>query len=221
MCYYQGGKKRVGKQIAEMILNTSTTKKLYVEPFSGMLGVFRHLENSFDKKLLADRNPALIQFWRAVKDGWSPPTKCEKKKYEEMKASKDELTPHSIFCGYAMSQRGSLFSTFCPKANLKNQRQQVLDLAPLLKNVDFRTGNYWKTSSGVEGAVIYCDPPYRGTGNKYQINRIHNKTFDYDKFWNWCLEMAKKNEVYVSEYANLPQPGKLIWASGKEKLYKI
>lgn len=220
MCYYQGGKKRVGKQIADIILNTSTSKKLYVEPFCGMLGVFRHIGNSFDKMLLADRNPAVIKFWGAVKEGWTPPTKCNKQEYEEMKASTDELTPHSIFCGYAKSQRGSLFSTFSTKANLKNQRQQVLDIAPLLQNIEFRTGNYWETS-GVEGGVIYCDPPYLGTGNKFQINRVHNKTFDYESFWNWCIVMSKKNEVYVSEYANLPPPAQLVWSSGKEKLYRF
>jgi len=40
-------------------------------------------------------------------------------------------------------------------------------------------------------SVIYCDPPYRNTA-KYQ------KTIDYDKFYQWCLE--NPNPVFISEY---------------------
>ena len=227
MTYYAGGKKRIGKKIADIIVHrlkaTSHGRKIYIEPFCGMLGVFRAIPpDTFEEIHLADRNPAVIQMWKAIQNGWIPPTQCGKAEYEEMKASKEKLTPHSIFCGYAMSQRGSLFSTYCTKANLKNQRDQILNIAPLLEGVKFRSGDYQDTiPTDVKGAVIYCDPPYLGTGNKYQINRVHNKAFDYERFWDWCILMSKKNDVYVSEYTNLPPPAQLIWASGKEKLYRL
>ena len=129
MTYYAGGKKRIGKKIADIIVHreaspttssplkaTSHGRKFYIEPFCGMLGVFRAIPpDTFEEIHLADRNPAIIQMWKAIQNGWIPPTQCGKAEYEEMKASKEKLTPHSIFCGYAMSMRSSLFSTYDKK----------------------------------------------------------------------------------------------------------
>lgn len=58
----------------------------------------------------------------------------------------------------------------------------------------------------IEGALIYCDPPYRGTG-KYTAAG----SFDHDYFYNWCIKMAKKNIVLVSEYW-MPEGFKEIWS---------
>lgn len=46
-----------------------------------------------------------------------------------------------------------------------------------------------------DGAVIYCDPPYYGTGG-------YGMDFDHTAFWEWCRQMsAKGHDVYVSEYS--------------------
>lgn len=45
-------------------------------------------------------------------------------------------------------------------------------------------------------AVIYCDPPYRGT-ERYGMRPTN---FDHDKFFNWCRQMSKTNPIYISEY---------------------
>lgn len=45
----------------------------------------------------------------------------------------------------------------------------------------------------VDGDVVYCDIPYRGTGAAYV------KGFDYKAFYAWCLQ--QKVPVYISEYA--------------------
>jgi site-specific DNA-adenine methylase len=46
----------------------------------------------------------------------------------------------------------------------------------------------------INGGVIYCDPPYKGTAG-------YQKTINYDEFYRWCLE--NKNPVFISEY-NMP-----------------
>ena len=46
----------------------------------------------------------------------------------------------------------------------------------------------------IEGDVVYCDPPYRGTGNY----RHTKEKFDHDKFWEWVR--TRDFPVYVSEY---------------------
>ncbi|HQM83896.1 MAG TPA: DNA adenine methylase [bacterium] len=46
----------------------------------------------------------------------------------------------------------------------------------------------------IKEGVVYCDIPYKNTA-KYQSG----KDFDYEKFYNWALNM--KNPVFISEYS--------------------
>ena len=55
----------------------------------------------------------------------------------------------------------------------------------------------------IEGALIYCDPPYEGT-IKYKDD------FDHKTYWDWARKMSKNNIVLCSEY-NAPEDFKCIW----------
>lgn len=46
-----------------------------------------------------------------------------------------------------------------------------------------------------EGAVVFCDPPYKDSTMKY--NGIG---FDHTAFYDWCVETAKSHPVYITEY---------------------
>jgi DNA adenine methylase len=71
--------------------------------------------------------------------------------------------------------------------------------APALAGVDIHTCGYDELPIP-RGAIIYCDPPYRG-GSGYHNSRV----FDHDSFHLWCSVMAAKGHpVYVSEY-NAPE----------------
>ena len=45
-----------------------------------------------------------------------------------------------------------------------------------------------------DGAIIYCDPPYKGTAE------YSEGSFDHAKFWQWAREQSKTHKVYISEY---------------------
>ena len=66
------------------------------------------------------------------------------------------------------------------------------------ENYEFRNGD-----------VVYCDPPYQGTGAAY------NKGFDHDKFWEWVR--TRDYPVYVSEY-NAPEDFVSIWSKKKRRM---
>lgn len=54
-------------------------------------------------------------------------------------------------------------------------------------------------------SVVFCDPPYKNSSIKY-----NNIKFDHEEFYNWCIEKAKNNDVFVTEY-NIEHPNfKLI-----------
>ena len=44
------------------------------------------------------------------------------------------------------------------------------------------------------GAIVYCDPPYEGTGGYNGVK------FDSPAFWDWAREKSKNHFVAVSEY---------------------
>lgn len=49
------------------------------------------------------------------------------------------------------------------------------------------------------GSVVYCDIPYKGTG-EYLTNK---ESFDHERFYKWCL--SREYPVFVSEYQMPPE----------------
>lgn len=49
-----------------------------------------------------------------------------------------------------------------------------------------------------KGAVIYCDPPYRGKAEYSEGG------FNTNEFWSWVKEKSKTNRIYISEYTAPP-----------------
>lgn len=45
-----------------------------------------------------------------------------------------------------------------------------------------------------KNAVVYCDPPYRNTDNKY------GTPFSHDAFYQWARAVGRRYPVYISEY---------------------
>ena len=259
MTYYQGGKKRDGEDIAEVIHKIALKKykpssrsstprgrspgrvrgatlKGYCEPFCGMMGVYRHVPELFDdfngrgktklKYIGGDRNPNIIKMWKALQRGWVPPTKCSRTKYKKLKPlafrPTRSVSLDTIFLGFACSYRGSFFSTYCPGNNIKHQQQSARSIGKQIKNVKLVAGGYSETTPPqLKNYIIYCDPPYRDTLNKYQIGHQHDSFFDYPQFVQWCSRMSKNNMVFVSEYSKPCKNSRLVWKKGKEKLFLI
>ena len=72
------------------------------------------------------------------------------------------------------------------------QRLQQLEQLEQPK-LQFFCGDYFDFEIP-DGAVIYCDPPYKGTAE------YHEGAFDHNQFWNWVREKSETNKVYISEY---------------------
>lgn len=53
------------------------------------------------------------------------------------------------------------------------------------------------------GALVYCDPPYKGTGG-------YGVEFDHEAFYDWCRGLSARGvSVFVSEYA-MPDDFKVV-----------
>lgn len=218
MSSYHGGKFRVGKKIAQVIVNESTKQsfdiKGYCEPFSGMLGVFRHIPDMFKNKgfddlkyKAGDMNRSVMMMWNGSKTGWQPPTEMNEKTYNEIKNG-----PHSADKGYVCHQY-SFGGKFCnsyigkygKNSNFPIVRERFKKIVDTIKTnkVSFKHGSYTQFSK-LKGYVIYCDPPYIKTTQ-------YGSTFDNQEFYNWCRKMSKHNLVFITEY-NAPDDFKMIWS---------
>lgn len=228
MTSYHGGKQKTGKIIAEVILKNVANKDIllkgYCEPFCGMLGVYKHMYRylspsgvpvpkgceAHERDFVAprflfkagDMNESLILMWKKCQKGWIPPLKCSESCYNRLKKQKK---PSAIkgFVGHQYSFGGQYFKgyrgLYKNNDNYTKASKDVFDIANELKKVKFKHGNF-KQFSNLKNYIIYCDPPY--SRSNYYFDEEHNRLyFDHIDFWNWCLEMAKDNIVFVSEYS--------------------
>lgn len=246
MTCYHGGKQKIGREISEIIFNTTLKicqeKKFdiegYAEPFCGMMGVFQHIPELFDeykiKYKAGDINKSLILMWKEAKRGWIPPLICSYKKYQELRYDGEE-TAEKGFLGHCMSFGGVYFSAYRDnylnkKTNLEKNSDNVVRIATEnLKKVTYSSGSYKKFSK-LKNYVIYCDPPYDDCVSRYQ------EEFNMEDFLNWCVDMSKENIIFVSTYSNLPKKNgwKIVFKkvittggyngrknSGQEKLFVL
>ena len=68
------------------------------------------------------------------------------------------------------------------------ERITDVDVPPVLT---VTTGDY-RALNFERGGIIYCDPPYKSTEERY------GRDFDFDDFYAWCEHQA--NPVFISEY---------------------
>jgi DNA adenine methylase len=233
MTAYHGGKQKIGKELAQVIYKVALELeedegfeiKGYCEPFCGMLGVYQHIPELFEdhkpglKYKAGDLNRSVVMMWQEAQLGWIPPTTCSKEKYQRLRYN-DKDSAEKGFIGHQFSFGGIYFGSFAPNyGKSKNQKKAsdtVIKIGENLESVSFSYGNYEQFSK-LKNYVIYCDPPYTGTAQKY------NETFNTEDFWDWCIKMSKNNIIFVSEYG-APKPFKKIWSktikSGSYKGYK-
>lgn len=73
------------------------------------------------------------------------------------------------------------------------QQLEVLKQLERLKQLELHNKSY-KDFSHLENTIIYLDPPYENT-KKYL-----NEDFNHQEFYDWVVEMSKKNVILISSY---------------------
>ena len=214
MTSYQGGKKKIGKQIYKIILDIesklSDTPLPYIEPFCGMCGVLIHFAKDDNKLVQAcDVNADIIEMWRALQTGWIPSTECSKEYYNKLKESKETSAERGFF-GVVCSFGGQFFKgsyrTHTSKHDfIKSGIKGVSEAASIMKNVEFLDSRCY-TEFNLSGYLIYCDPPY--VNNAISTSTFQN--FDHAEFWETMRTWSKNNIVIISE-KEAPDDFKCVW----------
>jgi len=176
-----------------------------VEPFCGSCNVASkvHIKN----KILNDKNPYLIEMFKALQNGWMPPTEVSEEEYQLFKKNQD-IEPHVAgFVGFACSFAGKFWGGYARDTKgggtgnyALRGHNSILKKVETLMDAEFTSKDF--TELSYNNCIIYCDPPYKNTTPYYK--KILGE-FPYDKFLEWVNEQSKNNIVLISEYKhNLP-----------------
>jgi DNA adenine methylase len=204
---YFGGKQKIAKYIADFI-NATHTHTHYVEPFCGSCNVASKI--NIENKILNDKHTYLIAMFIALQDGWIPPEIITEDEYNHIKANPNENKKLSGFVGFGCSFAGKWFECYARNKEgrnyCKNAHNSILKKIKLLQDAKFTCCDF--INLDFKNSIIYCDPPYKGTGcyNKQLLG-----DFPYDDFIDWVKIQSKNNIVLVSEYKhNVPNDARIV-----------
>lgn len=213
---YLGGKARLARRLSEAMLADTDTRTDYVEPFMGGASVLAAMAPHFERVLAADINPLPVVYWRAVAQGWLPSDTVTYDDWVTLRAAAaaGTVSPDIAHAAFNASFGGKEWGGYArgtsptgtPYNHPAESRRRAARLAPALVGVSFRVADYRDVFAATpDGAVVYCDPPYRGT-TAYRTDPI-----DADEFDAACRALASRATVYVSEYS-VDTPAEVVWS---------
>jgi DNA adenine methylase len=197
--HYIGGKQKSGgHRIAAAIKQFAAllgTDQI-VEPFCGGLSVTYRLGLNVDA---SDACVPLISMYRALQDGWIPPSEVDRATWDRYKVAGDPTDPMTAFVGFGCSRSGAWFSSFVSQQKFTKRhvpsavaaRDSLLKKLSACKSTTFKAYDY--ADAPVRG-VWYCDIPYVGTLGYPAVG-----PFDHTRFWSHANEVSQQLPVLVSE----------------------
>lgn len=211
-----GSKARIAKDVAPIVQSyiDKNNIKTYIEPFVGGSNMIQHIK--CENKYGYDNNKYLIEFWRALQDGWQPFKELEMTKefYDDIKKHQDMYSPKLVaLAGFCATYNAKWFGGYAGIVQTKigttrnyydEAVRNVLKQVDFIKDVKYETKDYKEIY--IKDTLIYCDPPYLNT-TKYKDD------FNHDVYWDWVRLMSKGNIVLCSEY-NAPDDFECIWSKG-------
>jgi len=208
---YQGGKARLSPRIVRVLQGLRKPGQVYLEPFVGGGEVLAHMGGA---RIASDINPHLIAMYRALQIGWVPPHSVTEQEYnaqrDKYNKNQDVVDPLNAFIGFGCSWGAKFWGGYARDGQGRDYPEQTARSlerdAPLWQDVAFTCVPYWHWM-GIEGVLVYSDPPYEGT-----LGYRGTDDFDHQLFWLNMQELARKNTVVVSERCEVPsEVAEVIW----------
>jgi DNA adenine methylase len=212
---YVGGKSKIAANIAKVILENTSNRSVYYEPFVGGGGMLPYMVPHFSRSEISDISEDLVLMWQGLRQGWKPtiPFVISEEQYVSLKNEKPSALRGLV--GFGGSFGGKWFGGYARGRNAhgqprNHQEESAMNVLSIISQLQHCAVEFYRRSYSdiepVAGDVVYCDPPYAGT-EEYKAVGV----FDKDKFWTKMEEWSNKGvKVYVSEY-NAPSHWHCIW----------
>jgi DNA adenine methylase len=201
---YMGSKRRIVDDLLTIILADRKPGQLYVEPFVGGGNMISRVSGP---RIGADIDEYAIEALKLIRDRLDEvPKSSTEKEYRVMRSSEDADKGMKGYYGYALSYGGKWFGGWCRgegRDYVGEAYLNAVDQSPTLQGVRLVHSSYVDLVIP-DDSIVYCDPPYSGSTG-------YGASFDRDLFWEWCREISKNNQVYISEYT-APDDFNLLWA---------
>ena len=95
---YMGGKEKIAGRIALLLEALREPGQVYVEPFVGGASVVARMSG---ERTAGDAHPELIALYKAVQNGWVPPSVVTEKQYKAAKEGEfDDQLHLKAFIGF-------------------------------------------------------------------------------------------------------------------------
>jgi DNA adenine methylase len=207
---YMGSKNRIAKHILPIILKDRKDGQCYVET---MVGGANTISKVSGYRIGSDVNSYLINFFKALQIGWTPPKGINKELYNKINKNKEDYPAELVGCvGFCFTYAAKWFGGFignskdvvCVGRDRMGESYRSVEKATTeVYGVELFNCSYSDLKIPVN-SIIYCDPPYEGT-TKYK------DCFNHADFWQWCRDKAKEgHSVFISEY-NAPSDFICVW----------
>lgn len=111
------------------------------------------------------------------------------------------INKHDVLSGYKQTDTyknaSRPYDEGKPDKNKVLQQLQHLEQLLRLQQLEWLevTNLSYEAFSNIDGAIFYLDPPYENT-----THESYKGNFDGQKFYDWAVEMSKKNIVLISSY---------------------
>lgn len=205
---YLGSKKRFAPAIADIVLDLARRHGLtqYVEPFVGGAAVGERIFGI--PRVMSDINAPLIQLYRAVAQGWQPPTSVSADEYARIRDRPDQYPAELVaFVGFGCSFGGKWFGGYARGGGRNyaaEAARSLLAQRPRLEGARFYCCDY-RFVPPYGNSIWYLDPPYAGT-----TSYAGTPTFAHGPFWSWVRALASRSFVLISEYT-APEGFRCVW----------
>ena len=204
---YLGGKSRIANQIISVMSAEREEDMTWVEPFMGSGKVISKVHG---RRIGADVNHEMIALFKAIRDGWEPPTEVSERFYYQVRENQDKYPDHlkgfmSIGCSFGAKRWSSYAQNQDGRDYALVAHNSLMRLKPMLKGIELHSCDY-QSLAIPEHSLIYCDPPYKNTTG-------YGFSFSHEEFYQWCKDRVSEGHyLFVSEYS-MPECFEEVWSA--------
>jgi len=196
--HYLGGKARIAKRVTSFLNEVRGQDQPYWEPFVGAGWILASVPGN--TRYASDFSLPLISMWKALQNGWVPPTHVSEEEYASAKLLPD-TDPLKAFIGFGCSFSGKFFGGYARDSTGRNYAMNAHN--SIMKKyhkigagVQFFNADFIACDPPQKDMLIYCDPPYANTTG-YSVG-----SFDHEAFWNKCMDLScAGHTLVISEYS--------------------